>query len=187
MSTETPKPTQKELTDATGLSDILRRQAAESRHDATQQIKLDSSNKVTFPGNDYSFEALHEQILVSIDLFKSGGDCIFCDGKGQIESKVGRESVYVKCTKCDGSGSTIILLDSSKRLPTHGIVVSMGPRAKELAGYTIGDRVLFGEHSGTAIATKSSLMFKYMDWYQAKLKIGGADALNAFDFLIERE
>lgn len=52
-----------------------------SQKDAPQTIKLDKTNKVSFPGFPYKFEALHEKILVSIDIFKSGYECKVCHGK----------------------------------------------------------------------------------------------------------
>lgn len=47
----------------------------------TQELQLDGSNKVSFPGFPYKFEALNEKILVSIDIFKSGYECKTCKGK----------------------------------------------------------------------------------------------------------
>lgn len=49
-----------------------------------QELKLDGSNKVSFPGFPYKFEALNEKILVSIDIFKSGYECKTCKGKRSI-------------------------------------------------------------------------------------------------------
>jgi hypothetical protein len=52
---------------------------------SAQQIVLDDSNKVSFPDFPYTFEALNEKILVSIDVFKSGYECKTCHGKKKIE------------------------------------------------------------------------------------------------------
>ena len=52
--------------------------------DAPQKIKLDKTNKVSFPGFPYKFEAMHEKILVSIDIFKSGYECKVCHGKKTV-------------------------------------------------------------------------------------------------------
>ena len=51
------------------------------------EMRLDDSNKVSFPDYPYTFEALHEQILVSIDLFKDGNECPVCKGRGKIKYK----------------------------------------------------------------------------------------------------
>jgi hypothetical protein len=149
------------------------------------ELKLDSSNKVAFPGFPYTFEAVNEQILISIDIFKSGYECKTCNGKRKIEVKQGREAAEIKCPDCNGLGAKIILLPDSKKLMQTGVVVSMGTKAKELAEFKIGDRVLFGVHAGSMIPTKAGLMFKRMDWYQVWLKIEGAGELDAFDFIIE--
>lgn len=55
-----------------------------SENEVPQQIKLDRTNKVSFPGFPYKFEALHEKILVSIDIFKSGYECKVCKGKKKV-------------------------------------------------------------------------------------------------------
>ena len=53
--------------------------------EGTQELVLDNSNKVSFPGFPYKLEAINEQILVSIDVFKSGYECKECHGKGKIK------------------------------------------------------------------------------------------------------
>lgn len=168
-----------------GAAELLARIEADRSTQTTQEFVLDDSNEVSFPGFPYTFEALEDQILVSIDLFKSGLECKVCKGTKSIEVKnPNRVSTFEKCTACNGIGASIILLSESKRLPSHGVVVSMGSRAQEEAPFKIGDRILFGEHAGSMVPTKAGLMFKYMDWYQAKLKIRGAEDLAAFDFII---
>jgi co-chaperonin GroES (HSP10) len=151
---------------------------------SSQEIKLDDTNKVSFPGYPYTFEALNEKILVSIDIFKSGYECKVCQGKKTVEIKQGRETVQETCSACKGIGASLILPDTSKKLPTHGVVVSMGRIAREKADFKVGDRVLFGEYTGTMLPTKAGLMFKYLDWYGGVIKIEGANELAAFDFII---
>lgn len=48
------------------------------------ELILDESNKVSFPGYPYLFEALQKKIIVSIDIFKSGYECKVCKGKKNI-------------------------------------------------------------------------------------------------------
>jgi co-chaperonin GroES (HSP10) len=155
--------------------------------EGTIEFKLDNSNKVSFPGFPYTFEALHEKILVSIDIFKTGYECKTCKGKKKVEVKRGRESTYETCVACAGLGATLFLPDGSKNLPTTGVVVSMGKVAKEKADYKIGDRILFGAYAGTMIPTKVGLMFKYMDWNLGVLKIEGAEEMAAFDFILQAD
>jgi co-chaperonin GroES (HSP10) len=87
------------------------------------------------------------------------------------------------CPDCKGIGSTIIIPKSSKNLPQTGVVVSMGAEARARAAFKIGDRILFGQYAGGMIPTKAGLMFKYMDWQNALVKIEGAEDLGAFDFI----
>ena len=69
---------------AAGAAAILERQAAERQSRKSTELKLDGSNKVTFPGFPYEFEALEERILVVIDVFKSGYECSACV-KGHVK------------------------------------------------------------------------------------------------------
>ncbi|SRR6266567_960034 len=177
--------TQQSLAEA--AVEVMNRVDAENQAKSAQEIMLDGSNKVSFPGFPYTFEAMHEKILVSIDIFKSGYECKECKGKGKIETKVGREAVFVACAACHGRGALIVLPETSKNLPTTGIVVSMGTVAKEKASFKVGDRILFGAYAGTMIPTKIGLMFKYMDWYLGVVKIEGASDLSAFDFILQAD
>jgi hypothetical protein len=171
---------------ASGVKEILQRTEAENLAKSSQEIILDDSNKVSFPGYPYVFEALGEKILVSIDIFKSGYECRECQGKKVVEIKQGRESVFETCPACKGVGATLVLPDTSKNLPTTGVVVSIGFKAKELinGNYKCGDRILFGPYSGNMIPTKAGLMFKVMDWNAPWTRIKGADDMGAFDFIV---
>lgn len=193
---------------AKGAVEVMKRVEAENALKSAQEIVLDDSNQVSFPGYPYKFEAQYEKILVSVDIFKTGYECKGCEGKKHIEVKQGRESTFVECPICNGMGATLILPETSKNLPTTGVIVSMGWEAKEKLKYrvyprwwyyllpfmkryayhlNIGDRVLFGPYAGTMIPTKIGLMFKYMDWYLGVVKIEGADDMSAFDFILQVE
>ena len=52
-----------------------------------QEIVLDESNEVSFPGYPYTFEALNEKVLVALDQYKSGYECKTCKGKGKVFKK----------------------------------------------------------------------------------------------------
>ena len=172
---------------AKGVVEMMERTQSENAAKSAQEIVLDNSNTVRFPGFPYTFEALNEKILVSIDIFKSGYECKDCKGSGKIETKIGREMQVDTCTSCNGRGGLLVLPEGSKNLPTTGVVVSMGPVARKNATFKIGDRILFGAYAGTMIPTKAGLMFKYMDWYLAVVKIDGADEMSAFDFVLNEE
>lgn len=215
-------------------AELMKRIEDENRAKSCQEIILDGSNVVTFPGYPYGFEALNEKILVSIDVFKSGYECKTCLGEKRIQTHcicedhdrpgfkysneqlgyvseslgekvaAGRRAVLcpecegmfgerrsdVECPTCHGVGALLVLPDSSKNLPTTGVIVSMGKKAAtelDKEGIHLGDRVLFGAYAGTMIPTQAGLMFKYMDWYLAVMKITGADGLAAFDFILTPE
>ena len=175
---------------AKGAVEIMQRVKEEDDAKSMQEITLDGTNKVSFPGYPYTFRALTEKILVSIDIFKSGYECRECKGKGKIEVKQGRDETYVKCAKCNGTGVWLELPQNSKNQPTTGVIVSMGKKAEiELAkeDVHIGDRILFGAYAGTMIPTKNGLAFKYMDWNLGVVKIEGADEMSSFDFILQAD
>lgn len=194
----------------------------------TQEIVLDGSNKVSFPGFPYFFTALNEKVLVSLDQFKSGYECRKCKGEGKIVKSCDctltdrpgkqytttqladiREALgqaieevrkdkncptcggdpksvaeVITCPECNGKSALLIIPDTAKLIASSGVVVSMGNVAREKADYKIGDRILFSQHAGSLIPTKSGICFKQMDWYQAWVKVDGADELSAFDFIV---
>ena len=92
------------------------------------------------------------------------------------------------CPDCDGRGALLIIPDTSKNLPTTGVVVSMGKACDTMRlGYKLGDRVLFSPYTGQFIPTKAGLMFKYMDSTAPVARIDGGEDLSAFDFVIQKE
>ena len=215
---------------AQGAKEIFERVAEKEKDLAAQELVLDGSNKVSFPGFKYIFEALGEKILVSIDIFKSGYECKVCKGRKKIESfcycedngheglrysegeiNTIRESLgsdisdqlaqlpcqvchgdYVSmrkiviCDACKGRGAILHLPDSSKNLPTTGVIISIGNLVDlEKANFKIGDRIVFGPYAGQMLPTKAGLLFKILDWNNAMLKVTGADDLAQFDFILQ--
>lgn len=91
----------------------------------------------------------------------------------------------VSCTACKGLGAILILPETSKNLPTTGVVVSIGHGVKRnKIKYKIGDRVMFGPYTGAMIPTRAGLLFKILDWNAVWCKVRGADELGAFDFIL---
>jgi len=212
---------------AKGIVELTERLEKEKRSKSLTEIKLDHSNKVSFPGFKYLFEALDETILVSVDIFKSGYECKECHGTGKVETGCictehdrpgyryssqqitaisqslseeiahARESVLCPicegngertiktCPTCEGKGGMLVLPETSKSLPTTGVVVSMGSNVPKDCGFRIGDRILFGPYAGSLIPTKAGSMFKMMDYTAAKVRIEGGEDLAAFDFVIQ--
>jgi co-chaperonin GroES (HSP10) len=70
---------------ATGVKQLMDRIEKEKEDLSAQELILDDSNEVSFPGFSYKFEASIEKIIVSIDVFKSGYECKVCKGKKKIE------------------------------------------------------------------------------------------------------
>lgn len=170
--------------------EIMERVDAENQAKSSVEVVLDNSNQVAFPGFPFTFRALNEKILISIDIHMTGYECKVCKGKRKIEVKQGRETTLVDCAACQGRGASLVLPESSKNLPTTGIIVSMGKVAREKLAEEdvhIGDRILFGPYAGSMIPTKAGLMFKYMDWYLGVVKIEGASDMSAFDFVLQTE
>ena len=93
----------------------------------------------------------------------------------------------VTCPTCEGKTGLLVIPDTAKVIASSGVIVSMGKKARELADYKIGDRILFSVHAGSMIPTKSGLMFKQLDWYQAWIRVEGAEELGAFDFIVAPE
>ena len=213
-----------------GAKEIFERVAAEEKELSAQELKLDGSNRVSFPGFPYVFEALGEKILVSIDIYKSGYECRTCKGKKRIESLCDCESAghpgtrysdedietikkalgaaiateravlscsecsgdYISmrkietCRACNGKGAILHLPDSSKNLPTTGVIVSIGNLVDPLkANFRVGDRIVFGPYAGQLLPTKAGLLFKILDWQNAMLKVEGAEDLSQFDFVLQ--
>jgi co-chaperonin GroES (HSP10) len=215
---------------ATRAVEALERIEREKEDLSTQELVIDGSNKIRFPGYPYIFEALGEKVIVSIDVFKSGYECKVCKGRKKIESKCTceldehsgkrysvadiaavREALgdqiantraempcsecqgdYIQarksitCAACKGIGSVLVLPDSSKNLPTTGVVVSMGNLCDPAKlGYKLGDRILFGPYAGSMIPTKAGILFKIIDASNAWAIIEGAEEMGQFDFILQ--
>jgi len=215
---------------AKGIVELQKRMEGEKAEASLTTVKLDGTNKVSFPGFEYKFEALGEKILVSIDIFKSGYECKTCLGKkvvnesceceqhdrpgykysndhlDSIFESLGKEVSDVRletkcplcngdyisrrntkdCPECKGVGALLVLPDTSKQLPTTGVIVSKGKYCTR-TDIAIGDRVVFGPYAGSMIPTKAGLMFKILDESQAWCKIEGGEDLAAFDFVLQDE
>ena len=72
--------------------------AADIALKSSSEIVLDGSNKVTIPGYAYTFEALGERILVSLDIPLSGYECKTCLGRKRIKYQC-------ECVTCGRAGS----------------------------------------------------------------------------------
>ena len=165
--------------------------AAEERMKPGAMMLKDDSNTASIEGEPYSIEARGESILVSLDLFRSGYECKKCKGRGKIaiqkfESGLGMVAHEEQCTECKGKGALLHIADTSKSLPTTGVVVSIGAKAKvDAPDIKLYDRVLFGPHSGQfiPIASNKNILFKMMHYREATGFIRGGEDLSSFDLV----
>ena len=137
------------------------------------------------PGKRYSSKEIEElRITLGADIAANRAEMTCSDCRGDPSS------IYqnYQCSDCKGLGMLLEVPDTSKSLPTTGVVVSIGNRVKlERINFKIGDRIIFGPYAGNMIPTKAGLMFKILDWNQAWTRVDGAEELGAFDFIIQDE
>jgi co-chaperonin GroES (HSP10) len=75
-------------------------------------IIMDGENAAAIPGYPYIFEAEGDNLLVFVDIFKSGYECKECQGAGRVEKKC-------ECESIDRPGfkySTNALIEAQKEL-----------------------------------------------------------------------
>lgn len=147
-------------------------------------LKRCDCTKTDRPGYQYSTEQLHDigaALGQGIRDARMIIDCPACNGDPSSVETV------ITCPDCEGKTGLLIIPDTAKVIASSGVVVSMGRIAREKADYKIGDRILFSIHAGSMIPTKSGLMFKQLDWYQAWIRVEGAEELGAFDFIVAPE
>jgi len=127
-------------------------------------------------------DAIKESLGDEVANVRAPMPCPDCEGKPETQR------FSETCPDCKGLGALLHLPDSSKNLPTTGVVVSMGSKCEpEKLGFKTGDRILFGPYAGSMIPTKAGLMFKILDAVQAWCKIRGGEDLAAFDFIIQAD
>jgi co-chaperonin GroES (HSP10) len=189
----------------------------------------DGSNEVTIPGFPYRFEAKGENVLVSVDIFKSGLECRTCKGMMRLKKECECEStdrpgfkysktqvadfandlgdsaaegrmnmicplceghfeeirMDIECPDCKGKGTLLHIPETSKSLPTTGVIVSLGNKVDPSYNYKRGQRVLFGQYTGVMIPTKApGVVFKVLRQLEVLCEIKGGEDLANFDFVI---
>lgn len=136
------------------------------------------------PGYRYSKDQIKEfetTINSNVAKARSCQVCPTCEGnyKG---ARVDKE-----CPACKGIGSTIIVPDSSKTLPTTGVIVSVGDDVKS-SRVKNGERVLYGAYSGTMVPTKVvGVSFKFLREHEILGFIQHGEELGAFDFVLPQK
>lgn len=74
-----------------------------------------------------------------------------------------RKTEIVTCPTCKGKGSTLIIPDSAKSLPTTGIVISCGPDVTKIKNHC---RIIATPHSGIYIPMKGNVPVKIYHEYE---------------------
>jgi co-chaperonin GroES (HSP10) len=173
------------------------------RKPAELEVDTDSSKNVIFVvQGKLGLEAIEDKILVLVDKFRSGYECkecaetgIFisceCERQGHAgQNRLGGICKYCEgkyqerkgrtCTSCQGTGSTIIMPENARAIPTSGVIVSIGPKCTTRS---IGERVLFGAHTGYYLPFKGNAKIRVLreDEPMCKiLAIGNNEVLGDF-------
>lgn len=152
-----------------------------------QQPEQQSLNTVYIVAGQLALEATEDKIIIQLDPFRSGYECKTCSGKGTI-TKVryeGAEPEIKQCSDCNGIGATIVVPESAKALPTSGRIVSCGPLCEKRA---IGERVLFGAHTGYFLPFKGNIRLRIMREHEVMCKIYGIEKdIQLGDFMVFEE
>lgn len=141
-------------------------------------------NVIFIVAGKLGLEAVENKILILIDKFKSGYECKDCNETGlyisceceragtpgrYILGNINRECRYCNgayaerkgktCPSCKGTGSTLIMPENARGIPTSGVIVSTGPKC---TSRKISERVLFGAHTGYFLPFKGAAKIRCM-------------------------
>lgn len=150
------------------------------RREVTLQTEQ-KDNAIFVVGGKLGLEAIENKILVLVDKFKSGYECKDCNETGLYvacecaragrfgEKDNGKSCFYKdrcstqvvgeKCKTCNGTGHTIAIPETSKMIPTSGLIVSTGPQCVRRS---YGERVVFGAHTGYNLPFKGNSVIRCM-------------------------
>lgn len=167
-----------------------------------------NTNIVYTVANKIAVESVEDKIIVRLDEFRSGFECKHCGGSGIeppcICSGTGTNRLGGTCKNCNGDstkfagggdcsvckgiGSSLILPDSAKSLPSSGRIVSCGPGC---IARKVGERVLFGVHTGYFLPFKGNVKLRIMRETEVLCKVymiaPEKEALALGDFLTVEE
>lgn len=148
----------------------------------TQTLETKESDNVIFiVAGKLGLEAIEDKILVLIDKFKSGYECKDCNETGTyagcectrrgsfgtkengkicaFRDACARQQLGTTCRTCQGTGTTLIMPENARAIPTSGVIVSVGPLCKSRK---ITERVLFGAHTGYYLPFKGVAKIRVM-------------------------
>lgn len=140
-----------------------------------------TDNTIFIVAGKLALESIGDKILILIDKFKSGYECKDCNETGVFKScecersghagqnRLGGICKYcsglyetrrgLSCSACKGTGTTLIMPENARSIPTSGIIVSIGPDCKVRR---VGERVLFGAHTGYYLPFKGAAKIRCM-------------------------
>jgi hypothetical protein len=155
-------------------------QLEDSRVDSVATTK-EVDNVIFIVAGQLGLKAIGNKILILVDKFKSGYECKDCNETGKFIScactkrgefgvkengklcpnrdKCATQIVGEFCKTCAGTGSTLKIPDTAKAIPTSGVIVSAGP---DCSIRSLGERVLFGAHTGYYLPFKGNAKIKVM-------------------------
>jgi hypothetical protein len=149
----------------------------------TQPLEVDTTkeNIIFIIQGKLGLEAIEDKILILIDKFRSGYECKDCAESGTYisceceraghpgQNRLGGLCKYCNgsystrkgksCISCNGTGTTLIMPENARAIPTSGIIVSVGPLCKTRK---VGERVLFGAHTGYYLPFKGNAKIRVM-------------------------
>lgn len=179
----------------TGLKEMLKRQEDESIINRKNKVTWDESKQFVYVvDGKIALRAVEDKIIVLLDKFRTGYECKICggDGLGRLcaacretpgYDRFGQVCRYCNgkpdialggdCLACKGRGSLVVVPESSKALPTSGIIVSVGPKCEYRR---VGDRILFGAHVGYFLPFKGNVRLRTMREYEPLADIFMLDA-----------
>lgn len=189
---------------AKGIIDRVSKERTETRKKG--EIVHDGYNVVSLTDLGLKLESVEDKIIVMMDQYKTGYECKQCDGAGfitevSVVAAIGERRVT--CPACSGKGHILIVPESSKSLPTSGVVLSIGEKTRankerfwfnklliklKLKKYipakvTLGARVIFSPHVGTLIPFKGNITLKIMREHEPLAVMYGADVRAVKDFM----
>jgi co-chaperonin GroES (HSP10) len=161
------------------IGEIIGRQANDAIKGQKNVVFDAEKNYVYIVKGKIAIRADYDKIVILLDKFKTGYECSNCKGAGTYEvcpkcNNQGKDRFNQLCTFCGGEpekiigktcatcrgiGTSIVIPESAKAIPTSGIIVSIGPDCKSRK---IGDRVLFGAHTGYMLPFKGNVKLRIM-------------------------
>jgi hypothetical protein len=161
---------------------------------ATEEVasreQINSDNAVFVVQGRIALEAVEDKIIIMLDPFKTGFECKVCDGTGverRCDCVTGLDRFQQACKKCGGNpdafvgkecrlckgiGSSLVIPESAKSLPTSGRIVSKGPDCTKVH---IGERYLFGVHVGYFLPFKGNILLRCMREHEILCRIYSLD------------